>query len=467
MKKISSLPQPWVLVGIFLLSRIIAFFLGLHLDIWALRGYWQYLDLETLQHHLLRGVWFDHAQPPVFNLLLGFVLKTGGIHSALLFTCLLKMISLANGLLIFTILKKFPLPAFLPLIAALAYILSPATLIFECELFYTTTISLLLLVSVLFLIRITVAGTAWNCFGFIFPLVLLCLTRSVYHIIWLFVIVTFLLFYFRGKAVLNNLIMASLTGLILVGSWYVKNKIIFGKLTASTWIGMNLARNVFHDNEVTDSSRIEAYEPFSRISVYRKFIDPGYEMQFKGMNDRDLLQENKNDSVMNETQVNYIPVSDLYLKASLDHIRSHPAAYAKNVLQSSILFFTPATMYVFAIKPSEKIKYFDIPYSFNLSHFAHSKLQRRILLTISALPKLALYVFVFFVFIRHSLRNRTIAPWNLFIGLTIAFVFGISSLFEHYENMRFRFEIEPLFIILAAQVFGWLYSGYLRRKPKT
>src|SRR5450755_3264078 len=181
MKKIGSLPQVWILVCIFFVSRIISFFLGLHLNMWALTAYWQYLDLETLQNHLLNGLWYDHAQPPVFNLLLGMVLKTGGSHSALLFAFLLKMISLVNGLLLFSIVRKLIQVPLLPLLVALAYILSPATLLFECELFYTTSISLLLLISVFYLIRITESGTGWNAFGVIIPLALLCLTRSVFH----------------------------------------------------------------------------------------------------------------------------------------------------------------------------------------------------------------------------------------------------------------------------------------------
>ena len=257
---------------------------------------------------------------------------------------------------------------------------------------------------------------------------------------------------------MNKLIIASLISIVLVGTWYVKNKFLFDRLTTSTWVGMNMARNVFHDNEIKDSSRIEAYEPFSRISVYRKFLDPQFENKFKGRNDRDLLQEMKNDSFINETEVSYIPVSDLYQKASIDFMRNHPGAYAKNVFQSSILFFTPGTLYSLALENAEKIKYYDLLYSFNLTVFAKNKQERRILLTISALPKLILYLFVFFIFIRIYLQSRTITPWNLFIMITLGYVFGISSFFEHYENMRFRFETEPLFLILAAQVFSRSFS---------
>ena len=174
----------------------------------------------------------------------------------------------------------------------------------------------------------------------------------------------------------------------------------------------------------------------------------------------------KNDSFVNEREVSYIRVSELYQRASMQYIEAHPMAYAKNILQSSILYFTPATVYSLAVKRADRIKTYDLLYSFNLTHFAHSKHQRRILLTASAIPKLLLYFLVFFVLIRFSMDNRSLTPWNLFILLTIGFVFGVSSLFEHYENMRFRFETEPLFLILAAQVFSRLYSRFqIRRKP--
>lgn len=256
----------------------------------------------------------------------------------------------------------------------------------------------------------------------------------------------------------------SFATIVAVGGWYVKNKILFDKFTVSTWVGMNMARNVFHDNLVRDSGRIEAVEPFSKISVYHKFLDPQFESKYKGLNDRDLLQEMKNDSFINETEVSYIPVSELYEKASMDFIRNHPGDYTKNVFQSSVLFFTPGTIYSWSIEKASRMKYYDLLYSFNLTVFSKNKQERRILLTISSLPKMALYIFVFFTLIQFSFQARTLTPWNIFILVTIGFVFGVSSLFEHYENMRFRFEIEPLFLILAAQVFSRLYSRFQIRR---
>jgi hypothetical protein len=455
-----------IIVAVFVVTRMLTWFLGLHMSSWPLYAYWQYLDVNTLKNHLIRGIWYDHAQPPGFNLFLGIVLKIGGEGSAYLFAAVLKLISFANGLLIFSILKRLAVADPLPLFSSLAYLISPATLIFECELFYTSTVSLLLLLTVYFLIRYADSQKGWFAFGIFFPLTLLCLTRSVYHIIWLFVVIAVLLFYFRKSASLHKLILFSLFSIMLVGGWYLKNKIIFGRFTSSTWVGMNMARNVFHDNEVRDSSQIEAYAPFSRISVYRKFLDPHFDDAFKGLNDADLLTEMKNDSFINETEVSYILVSDLYQQASSNYIRTHPGAYLKNVFQSSILYFTPATVYSLALEESKKIKIYDLLYSLNCTHFANSKQDRRILLTISAIPKMLLYFLVFFVLIRQWVRNKSTGVWNIFILLTIGFVFSVGSFFEHYENMRFRFETEPLFLILAAQVLAILYSGFKKRSNK-
>ena len=48
---------------------------------------------------------------------------------------------------------------------------------------------------------------------------------------------------------------------------------------------------------------------------------------------------------------------------------------------------------------SKKIRYYDVVYSFNLSHFAKGKQQRRIALLLSALPKMLLYAFVFLMLV--------------------------------------------------------------------
>src|SRR5580658_77491 len=90
----------------FVISRILAALFGIHMKYDALFRYWQYLDIETLRHHLLLGIWYDHAQPPFFNLLLGILLKISGSHAQLVFAGFFKGITLVNSLLLFVILRR-------------------------------------------------------------------------------------------------------------------------------------------------------------------------------------------------------------------------------------------------------------------------------------------------------------------------------------------------------------------------
>jgi hypothetical protein len=148
------------------------------------------------------------------------------------------------------------------------------------------------------------------------------------------------------------------------------------------------------------------------------------------------------------------------MTASKREIAAHPIAYGKNVAQSCIIFFAPATRYPFLEPQARKIRYYDLLYSFNLSHFATGKQQRRIALTLSAIPKLLIYLLVFTWITLQVVRKRQLPILYLFIASIIGYIFVVSSLFEHYENMRFRYEAEPLFLILAGQVI----DGILNRR---
>ncbi|MBC8033094.1 MAG: hypothetical protein H7Y03_03050 [Chitinophagaceae bacterium] len=451
MKKTVSARHILLITGLFIASRVIVRLCGVQMEYNALARYWQYLDIDTLKSDLLNGVFYDHTQPPIFNLLLGTVLKLAGAHSETAFVWMLKSITLANTFLLYALTKRMTLHKQLPLVFSLIYLLSPATLIFENELFYTTFITLCLLIASLFMLRLQLAITVKNVACFLIPLVIICLTRSMYHLLWLTVVMALVIFYLRKNEGVRTLVWGALIALVVTGSWYAKNKIIFDTFSTSSWIGMNMARNVFHDASAIDSSRIESIEPFSQISVYAAFLSQDY-AKYRGLNDRDLMMEMKNDSFTNTKHIAYLEISDKYLNASKAAIKAHPSSYLKNVLQSAIIFFAPGTRYPTTEHQVAHIKYYDILYSFNLTHFAHGKQQRRIALVISAFPKILIYLFVFGWLLARCLRTRRLQLIHAFTALVIGYIFFISSFFEHYENMRFRFEAEPLFLLLAAVV---------------
>jgi hypothetical protein len=440
-----------ILFAAFVLSRIIVHLFGLEFQFDALYKYWQYLNISTLKDNLLIGVYYDHTQPPVFNLFLGFILKITGDAAPLVFAIFFKLVSLANALLLLSILKKVVNRGFLPIGISLLYLLSPATLVFENELFYTSFVSLLFLVACYNIVKLGNVINWKRTTGILLPLVLICLTRSMYHLLLLVILSAVLIYSCRKRQNIRKLVIGSCFAILLTSSWYVKNYFIFGQFSTSSWIGMNMARNIFHDNEVKDSSKIEAFEPFLPVSTYKAFVDKDLVKQYAGLNDTDLLLELKYDSLRNLKHIDFLKISELYLAASKKHVREHPVSYVKNVMQSMIIFFTPATRYSVTEKQARKIAYYDAVYSANLSVFAEGKQQRRIALTISAIPQMLIYAFVLLMFWRNIRITRRISLLNAFIFLVIAYVFATGSLLEHYENMRFRFELQPLFYLLLAQ----------------
>jgi hypothetical protein len=472
MKKIPTNRDTLLILLVFLLSRSIILLTGVRLDYEALYRNWQYLDVQTLKTSLLTGLWYDHTQPPFFNLLLGIVLKIFGDHARLVFVLLLKAISLANTFLLLSILKRLLPPRSInrpawidqiPLLFSLLYLLSPATILFENELFYTSLISLLFLISaryVLLLARSPAIGWA-SAAGFLFPLLAICMTRSLYHLLWLLILTAALTFCFRKKTGVSHLAAGGILILLLTFGWYVRNYVLFGSFSSSTWMGMNLARNVFHDASIRDSTDIAVIEPFSTISAYTPFLSAADTTPYDHIGLRDLHEEKKNDSFINEKHIGYLAISKLYMQSCKRQIRAHPVAFLKNIAQSSIIFFAPATRYSVTEPEARKIMYYDLPYSFNLSHLAKGKQQRRIALTLSAIPKIIVWLLVIGWWCHRIFKTRTIDALTLFISLVLGYVFCVSSVFEHYENMRFRYEVEPLFLILAAQALAiWTWRRY-------
>ena len=455
----------WVLLASFLISRIILSFFKVEMDYSAIATYWQYLSLDSLENNLLNGIWYNHTQPPVFNLFLGGITKLFGTEAASVFPYVFRLITIINVTLLCKSLQLLVTHPKIPLFVSLLYLLSPATMILENELFYTTFMTMLVLVSSYSLIRFDKERSYLFAFGFMLPLAVACLTRSMYNLSWLIVIAVVSTIYYK-KLSLRMLTIASVMCVLLAGSWYLKNYFIFGKFTTSTWLGMNLARNVFHDHTFPDTTKIESIEPFSKISSYQRFISGNLENKYAGLNDHELLSEFKNGSHVNENHINYIEVSEKYADASKAYIKSNPWSFVKNAMQSSVIFFAPATRYPFAEPQSKKIQFYDVAYSFNLTHFAKNKGERRVALVVSALPKIILYVLTFGFVILGLKRTGRISAVNLFIILTFLYIFSVSTLMEHYENMRFRFEIEPLYLLLLGQVLDkkWRTIKSLREK---
>jgi len=452
MEKISFKKEVCILLAFFIISRIFIKLSGVTFDYRALITYWQYLDVESLKHNLLISLWYQHSQPPVFNFLLGLILKCSGSYAPVAFEIIFLWITFINACLLLHIVKTVTVAGRLPLFISLLYLLSPATILFENELFYTSFISMLLLLIVYFIITFQNKQSWLNTAGLFCMLTLLSLTKSIYHLVWLCLTAGILLMAWRNRYAFGKIVTGALFSILMVTGWYVKNYVIFGSFSPSSWTGLNLSRIVFHEVEVRDADNIASVYPFLPISFYSRYISGDYRTKFAGLNDQVLLTETKNDSIINLHHAGYLEVSKKYMNASVGYIQQHPLTYLTHVAKSFVIFFSPASSYFRVQRNNNKIRYYDLLYSFNLSHFSTSEEERKLLLAVSAIPTFCIYLVTFFLLVKEAVKRKYFSAVNAFAVLTILFVLGVSTFFEYGENMRFRYEAQPLFLILFAQV---------------
>jgi hypothetical protein len=60
---------------IYALSRYFYYLAGVRFDTTSLVWFWQFLDPELLKCRFLESIFYLHAQPPLFNILLGLVFR--------------------------------------------------------------------------------------------------------------------------------------------------------------------------------------------------------------------------------------------------------------------------------------------------------------------------------------------------------------------------------------------------------
>jgi hypothetical protein len=426
---------------------------------------WQMLPSEVLQHHLLQGIWFLHAQPPLYNLLGGIAYKLFYPHHCAALQWLnIGLGSLASAM-IYTICKAVFKNRIMSFCTALFLAFNPAVFLYEANALYDFMCLFLIILSGYCLIRYCQKRTAGALIGFCAGVNALILTRSLYNII-LLVPLALLLCIITGRRAKKSLVVFSLFGMLSVG-WYAKNAVMFGFFGSSSWLGMNLFNQVsFHlwprqmaqagcDPLVIDKGvflELSDYAPYGFTATSGVPSLAGNDMH----------------------NVNIIAISNVYLKNSLRLIRRYPVHYLKNMLHGYFIFCKPSTrMYDL----TEYVVKIGIPVG------AWEWLEGRIdwpwcAWTTNAVIFLPLSLILICLLLMHE-KRRTAARWYevlrtnaavVYIVIMVCYTTTISSMFELWENNRFKFPVEQfIWILVLYSVFETvrLFRGEIAEKKTT
>ena len=478
-------PKPWplvVVIAAFVLSRTGYYVAGVRFDASSLPWFWQFIDPALLKANLGQSLWYLHSQPPAFNLFLGIVLNLFPGHETAAFTSCYLLLGLVFAITLFLLLRRFGVSDVLSAVVATVYIASPACVLYENWLFYTYPLTVLLLLAALFWHRFVSRGRFLDALLLLVAAAVLAMTWSLFHLVWMLGLVLALVLLRRRDW--RKVLAAAAVPLFIVTLWYGKNLAQFGQFTGSTWFGINFSkmtnsmltvpeRRALYDNGTI--SAVSLVPPFSNPDKYYSAVPKPAPTGIPVLD-----QELKPSSIPSFNNAAFIAVSRQYGRDALRILNARPAAYRRGLAESYLIYFLPASAYLFLAGNAGHISALDrfasIAFNGRFSyHSDHSLRQtqpalyyQQALLNTGWFLILA-YIFVLafglFLLFRRSrssffvLRSSFLPPPSsfFFFWFNVAWVTLVANAVEVGENNRFRFVTDPLvFAFVAALAVGWL-----------
>jgi len=464
------------LTAVFLASRAVFWTVGVRFDASTITWYLQFLDPVLLRTDLLRSVYYLHNQPPLFNLLLGVVLKLFPESYTTAFAVVYTFLGWVLILSLYALMRRLSTPRWLALTAAVAFIISPPCILYENWLFYTYPVTVALCAGGYFLHRFAEDLRWRDGLVFFFLLAALVLTRSLFQLFWLLFYVGLLAWQRRDG--LRRILLCALLPLVLVLSVYTKNLYLFDRFTTSTWLGPSLWKISTAIVPEKEREALVAEHRLSPAALLDPFVFPATRYEalvppVKPTGVPALDEVRRSTGAANPNNRAFLAISNLYLRDALWVIRTHPSAYLKGVHWAYIAFFEPASAYWLLAPNVVHI----VPWDEFWHRFIYG-CTNPILPSLSDPPAPAdmgiLVVLAYAVAIAYGgydllraiRQGRTATARFLtvaYVWLNLLYVMVICNALEVGENNRFRFLTEPMAVVLLAACvsdsLSWLRPG--------
>jgi 4-amino-4-deoxy-L-arabinose transferase-like glycosyltransferase len=460
-----------IVVALFAIARLLYGLLGVHFDSSTLLPYMQFIDPSLLRERLLESLWYYHAHPPLLNLFVGVGLKLFGEHADVYYALCFHVLGLAMALAVYALTLRLAGARAAAITVVTLLVFSPAFVLYENWLMYTLPSAALLTISALLLHQYLVTQRTRWAVAFFSVLAILLLTRSLFHLAWMLLIFVLLAILLRNHW--RQVLLAGVAPLLVVVFWYAKNYHYFGTFGASTSMGLGLA------NITTLMVEREALIPMireGRLSQYvmvSRYEHPEllFMLQIMPRTGVPVLDEVKKSDgrSYNYNNLQLAGANRYYAHDAVQVARTFPASYVIGLILSNRLFFSPTNMNWYfskgnreAVRPMEQI--FNpllygvgaIPRVMEQPHYGF--VHRNTIEVNTSLLLIALWCVLLpwgYLQARRGVfaADPAIKPRALVLGfivLTALYLYVVSTAIELGENYRYRFNIEPLFLVLAA-----------------
>ncbi|MBI5609451.1 MAG: hypothetical protein HY902_11285 [Deltaproteobacteria bacterium] len=456
----SKWAPPLLVAAAWLISTLAAHHLGLALQADLGRS-WQVLDLGALRDHLGQSLWYQHSQPPLWNLLIGGLLRAGVDPGGALVHAAFDAVGLAIALLTWRTAIGLGAGRWWAALAACLLLASPGFALTIHWLFYDAPVTLGILALLLSLaaaadrptlprlaaLTLTVAGLVW--------------LRSVFHFAWLLGLLALVL---ADRALPRRRLLGALAVALLLATLpFVKNAAVFGTFSSSSWAGMSVQRLTktmlspaelqaeIAAGQLAPSSAVGPFQPLERYGPLPKVPADLAAIAV-------LSAPHK---ATGETNFNHYGYLELSRQMAGDAVRlalRHPGAYLRAHAAAWLQWLRPTALDTNLGEGRKVLR----PWVDVWDHLVLLDVgQVFVLLALGALLALALLV--------DRLRPRTVAQlpapqralWRA-AAWTALWITLLGNAVEYGENYRFRAYIDPLLLATLAVAATQLQSR-LRR----
>ena len=310
--------------------------------------------------------------------------------------------------------------------------------------------------------------TKW-CVTFFCVLATLLLMRSLFHLAWMILIVALLtacLWQWRRQVLL-----AAVLPVLVVALWYGKNYYYFGAFSGSTWMGLglsNISTLVATREELQPLVEDGRLTPFALVSRYQQ-MTAVHLAAVAAHRHSGAGPARKSSGVYNFNNEQLIAINRYYTHDAVTVIRTYPFSYVVGLFIANRLFFSPSNMNLYfskanraAAKPMEQVfnpllygvgatpQWLEQPH-FGFQHDSFLEVN-------TSVPLIVLWALVLgygYVQARQGAmsddaQRRPRALVIGFIVLSALYLYAVGTAFELAENYRYRFNVEPLFLVLTA-----------------
>ena len=478
-----------LVLAIFIVARLLYAFLGVEFDDSTFPRYFQFIDRPLLAERALESIWYSHAFPPMLNVLAAIGEKVFGSYQVIFFAAVFHMLGFLLAACVFALTLRFTASRTAAYLVVTLLVFSPAFVMYENWLMYTFPAAAMLTVSAYLLMRYLDAPSNARAFGFFFLLALLCLTRGAFHLAWFVMIVCLLVFFLRQRW--RQLLIAALFPFLLVAGWYGKNLYYFGTFAGSTMLGFglnNITTLTVTRSQLKPLITEGTLTPFALISrhVDQEMIFSANPKPPTGIPVLDIVK--KSTGAYNYDNHQILEIERFYRQDAIEVAKRFRLNYLAGVWLSNHLFFSPSSMNTYfsdnnreAALPMEILMtplLYAVParaYFVGQPHFGFdTPPSLEMNMSYSLLVIWALLLPYIYLRARKGIRGSDTGQRKLgliagYMLVNILYIWGLSTTVELAENYRYKFLVEPLFMVFAAIAISdgvrLAHSTYRRLQP--